>query len=183
MFSSRNRIKLGMLISIIAVALFGGGCAMNARPEKMTPCSFGLVNKHPQTVSLHVFGGGPSGFNHPTEISDADFLSALTKAVQESQVFSQIAADSDAAYILTVNIAYSANKDVGFDMKDTLTATWELRSTHPNGVVWKDIITTDFTSKFGDALDGGKRFRLAREGAARKNIQTGLQEISALELD
>ena len=49
-------------------------------------------------------------------------------------------------------------------------------------VVMKKTIKSSSTATFGDAAAAVTRIRLAVEGAAKKNIELGLQEISSLSL-
>ena len=183
MFTSRKRFSQVSLTIILAIAPFLGGCAMNARPKNMTPSSFEVVNKHSKAVCIQIIGDVRGSFDWPTGVLNADFQSALTEAIMKSEVFSKVSADSNADYVLTVDIAAASHQKAGVKLGDTMTARWELRSTRPNAVVWKDIITTDFTATGGDAFVAMKRFRLAREGAARENIRTGIQEISDVKLE
>ena len=172
-----------VFLILLAVAPFLEGCATDAHPQNMVPVSFNLLTRHSKTVSLVIGGGRPTHAMTGADIPNAVFQSALAEAIMKSKVFAQVSDDSSADYILKVTIDTSARQPSGFDLKDTMTATWEIRSRQSNIAVWKDLITTDFTATMHDSALGGKRFRMAREGAARENIKTGIQEISTLKLE
>jgi hypothetical protein len=179
--ASGKIVLLGVFLILLAIAPFLEGCATDAQSQNIVPTSFKLVTLHPKTVSLVIEGGRATNPMMGADIPNSVFQSALTEAITKSKVFTQVSDYSSSDYILKVSINASARQPQGFDLKDTMTATWELRSTHSNIVVWKDLIATDFTATMHDSfINAGKRFRMAREGAARENIQTAIEEISAL---
>jgi hypothetical protein len=49
--------------------------------------------------------------------------------------------------------------------------------------VWHKTITSSYTAPFSAAFVGVTRLRLAMEGAARKNIEQAIQDISQLRLE
>lgn len=70
----------------------------------------------------------------------------------------------------------------GMSFTVNLEATWVLLKQSDRSVALKKSIRSSHTATFDDSAIGVTRLRLAVEGAARKNIEQGLQEIGALAL-
>jgi hypothetical protein len=49
--------------------------------------------------------------------------------------------------------------------------------------VWRKAISSAYTAAFSEAFIGATRLRMATEGAARKNIEQVMQELSNLHLE
>jgi len=63
-----------------------------------------------------------------------------------------------------------------------VTAHWQLTRMVPRQVVFQEVIPSSYTATVSDAFAAITRLRLAEEGAARANIQDGLNRLAQLKL-
>lgn len=169
------------LLGVAALTFLIGGCASAAQSGAMVPQTM-TVSGHSGSVSVEVTGGKETNPLWTSEISSADYRVALERAIDESAVFPEIVPSAEADYTLRVTLQKLAQDPVGFKMQVVLTSEWTLLARESSSVLWKDVLTTPYEATVGDAFVGVKRLRLANEGAARKNIETGLTELSKLTL-
>jgi hypothetical protein len=90
---------------------------------------------------------------------------------------------SEGDYALHVTINNQEMGERGFaDMDVDVMTSWELRDNKTSKVLWQDVVTTNFKATVGDAFNGAHRYRMAKEKAAQKNIQMGIQALSKLSM-
>lgn len=169
------------LLTLPAMA-FMAGCATPAKVANMVPQDYSLAAKHPQSVHVDIYGGEETNPMLASKISDHDFKDALVLAIQKSKAFSSVVEIDGADYRLEVSIANLSQPMAGIDMTVTLSSFWKLTKVGATEPVWDDTVYSTYTAKFGDALVGITRLRLATEGAGRENIKEGLRLVSELEL-
>lgn len=171
------------LLVLSATALLLGGCASPAQSGAMVPTSLGPVSKHTQSISLNVTGGSPTSAAGASQISNEDYTTALTQAIEQSGLFAKVIPPGQAGdYHLEISIVRLQQPMMGFSMTATIETNWTLTRISDHSVVWQKAITTSHTTKTSEALAGVKRLRLATEGSARDNIQDAIQQMSALNL-
>ena len=173
-----------LLLPLLAVAgLFLGGCATPAQSTAMVAMPTGSISKHAEVVSLNVTGGSETSAAGASQISNADFASALGQSIQQSGLFAKIGlAGQPSDYHLEVSIVKLQQPLMGFSMTATIETNWTLTHQSDHAVVWRKAITTSHTAKAGEAFVGTTRLRLATEGAARDNIQDAISQMSAVTL-
>ncbi len=110
------------------------------------------------------------------QIADEDFAQALRKSIMQSGLFRKALEKGLATYQLHAFIA-QINHPI-FGMSSTVVASMEvnytLARTTPKEVLWQKAVVSTFT-----ALS----LQSAKEGAARKNIEQAIQEMSQLQLE
>lgn len=173
-------LHASLLLVLAATGLLLGGCASPAQSGAMVPTSLGPVSKHTQSVSLNVTGGSPTSSMGASQISNEDYTTALSQAITQSGLFAKVIPAGD--YHLEVAIVRLQQPMMGFSMTATIETNWTLTRLSDHSVAWQKAITSSHTAKTSDALAGVKRLQLATEGAARDNIQDGIQQLSALTL-
>jgi hypothetical protein len=169
-------------IGALALVWILSGCATPAKVANMTPSEISITNKHPHTVSTAVVGGEETSSLGMSKVSDTRFQKALTNAILESAVFSDVVSIGGSDYHLRVVITNLGQPMAGFDMTVTLTSHWELTKQGDSRPFWQSFVSTKYTATVGDAFVGVERIRVANEGAARANIKDGLQQLSELSL-
>jgi len=175
------RILIATLLAV--TGLFIGGCATPAQSNAMIPTSMGTVTKHQESVSLNVTGGSETSAAGASQISNADFASALGQSIQQSGLFAKIIpAGQSSDYHLEVAIVRLQQPMFGFSMTATIETNWTLTKVSDHTVAWRKAITTSHTAKTGEAFAGVTRLRLATEGAARDNIQDAISQLSGVTL-
>jgi hypothetical protein len=173
-----------LFVSVLALSgLFLGGCATPAQSNAMVPTSMGSVTRHAESLSLSVTGGSGTSAAGASQISNADFASALGQSIQQSGLFAKIIpAGQSGDYHLEVAIVRLQQPMFGFSMTATIETNWTLTRLSDHAVIWRKAITTSHTAKAGEAFAGVTRLRLATEGAARDNIQDAITQMSAVAL-
>lgn len=111
----------------------------------------------------------------------ADYAEGLKQALRESGVFREVVSAADADYGLNVSFV-SENETGTLDKTVELTTKWILTRCSDGEDLLRETISTTYTAKLGEAFDGGKRLRLANEGAGRENIKEGIRRLSSLRL-
>ncbi|MDB6166533.1 MAG: hypothetical protein JWQ83_1673 [Lacunisphaera sp.] len=179
-----SKILQNLLILLLALAgLLAGGCATPAQSNAMVPTALGAITSHHGSITVNVTGGSATSAAGASQISNADFASALSQSIQQSKLFTTLLPAGPATdYHLEVTIVRLQQPMFGLSMTATFETNWTLSSLSDKAIVWRKAITTSHTVGAGEALAGVTRLRLATEGAARDNIQNAITQISALPL-
>jgi hypothetical protein len=148
----------------------------------MIPETYEVISRHDKSVKLGVEGGRETSPIGRSQISSEEFAIALEESIKKSKVFRQVVKSGETDYILEVQILSVEQPNVGFDMEVKVAANWRILDMKSGKEVWQRIIITNFTAGMGDALGGVTRLRIANEGAAKKNIERGILEVSRLSL-
>jgi hypothetical protein len=170
------------LILSLAVVAAVSGCASPAGKEGMLAQNVQVAHKHDRTVAVTAAGGAATGAMDSSNIADADFKTAIETSITQHQVFKSVVQGKDADYELVVTIVQLDKPIFGLTFTVNLEATWVLVRQSDRSVALKKSIRSSHTATFDDSAMAVTRLRLAVEGAARKNIEQGLQELGALSL-
>ena len=168
---------------LLTAIMFCAGCASATRPEAMIPQIHLPVHKSPSNVVVEVLGGKETSAMWLSQISDEDFAHALRQSIEQSGLFAQALKDGSSKYLLQAFIAQMNQPLFGGDMTVSMEVNYHLARTELKQVVWRKAVYSTYTASFGDAIGGATRLRLANEGAARKNIEQAIQEMSQLQLE
>jgi hypothetical protein len=179
---SNARICLIPLVVAIGIAALSG-CTYPARVMELVPENYDMLHYHDGSVQISVDGGKETSMSTTLcEISNDVYREALTQAIKESGLFKEIPS-SNGDYALHVTINNQEMGERGFaDMDVDVMTSWELRDNKTSKVLWKDVMTTNYKATVSDAFNGAHRYRMAKEKAAQKNIQLGIQALSKLSL-
>lgn len=169
-----------VLTSLAAVFLYG--CASSANREGMTAQNLQINKHHEHSVAVKTSGGNETGAMDSSNITDEDFKGAIEESIKQSKVFKSLIQGKDSDYELAVSIVQLDKPVFGLTFTVNLEAAWVLMKQSDRSVVMKKSIKSSHSATFGDAAVGITRLRLAVEGAAKKNIELGLQEIARLTL-
>nr|WP_314627034.1 hypothetical protein [uncultured Noviherbaspirillum sp.] len=167
-------------VSLLAALFLVGGCASPPMQEAMVPTNVAIAKKHPESVRLNVAGGADaeSGLGVSNEALEA----ALTQAISESKLFSQVVKGKGGDYVLTANV-FNVNQPMfGMAMTVKMEVGWTLQRASDDKTVWQEAIRSEHTSTPGEAFAGVTRVRLATEGAVRNNIAEAMSKLAALSL-
>jgi hypothetical protein len=143
----------------------------------------GEVHHSKETVSVVVTGGSQTSSTGLSQISDKDFAQALRESIEKSGLFAKALEGQGGTYRLQAYIGELAQPFVGFDMTVTMEVGYTLMEARSEKVVWKKAIRSTYTATTKDAIVAATRVQRANEGAARKNIEQALSEISKLNLE
>jgi hypothetical protein len=177
-----NKSLSSLMLSLIALAALLTGCATPATSVGMTPTSYEIAKKHPNTVSLSIKGGSETSPMYKSQISNEDFSTALIEAIKSSQTFSKVIQGPGGDYVLDITIFNLDQPSFGGSFTVKIEVGWILKRADNNTTVWQESIKSEHTATLSDALAAVKRLRLATEGAAKANIREGLAKISKLNL-
>jgi hypothetical protein len=143
----------------------------------------GAVHHSKETVSVVVTGGKETSSTAASQISSKDFAEALRDSIEKSGLFSKAMDTPGGTYKLGAYIGELAQPVLGFDMTVTMEVGYTLTDTRSGKAVWKKSIRSTYTATTKDAFVGATRLQMANEGAARKNIEEAITEISKLDLE
>ena len=171
--------------SILLVLLIGTavGCASSAKPQAMISVPVSPVHRSASDVVVAAIGGKETSAMLVSQISNADFALALRDSFDKAGLFKQALASGPARYALDAFIVQLNQPMFGGSMTVSMEVSYTLSRTEPKEVLWKKGISSTYTAAFSEAFVGATRLQMANEGAARKNIEQVIQEISSLKLD
>jgi len=108
---------------------------------------------------------------------------ALRQSIEQSGLFAQALKEGSAEYLLQAFIAQINQPFFGSSMTVSMEVNYHLTRTELKQVVWQKAVSSTYTAPFGEAFVAATRLQLANEGAARKNIEQAIQEMSQLRLE
>lgn len=160
-----------------------GACATATNPEAMAVRVHVESYKSISSPVLVVVGGGSETSSMgASQISNADFQSAIVESIHQTGLFSQvIETATNSSYTLRATIVDIEQPVMGFSMTVNLEVAWSLSHSDAAKPIWQQSHHSTYTAAAGEAFAGVTRLRLATEGAARENISWALDEISKLE--
>lgn len=179
-FSIRN-----ILLSIICVVMVVGGvsgCVSPAKSTGMTVRDAKIQKQHPYSVKIVVEGGSSTDSLGFTPVSNEAFAKAVANSIIGLKLFSEVRNDGNVDYLLSIQIFSIEQQPIGFNLTTHVEVGWSLVDVVTGKRVMRKIINSSYTATVGEAFAGVKRMRLATEGAAKKNIEEGIQEIAKLDL-
>jgi len=172
----------GALLSICIVSLLGG-CATATNSQAMVAqSSDGVYFETIQgSLSVLVVGGKQTSSISTSQISNADFKSAITDSIKKTKLFSSVIENaSESNYILRSIIVDLEQPSFGFSMTVNLEVAWSLTRSGEKAPIWKDTHISTYTASYSEAFAGVTRLRVATEKAAKRNIGWALETISNL---
>lgn len=182
-----DSMKSGKTYCSLTVLLIGTllltSCVTSVVLENLVPDRFvGFYKKHPYSIRLAA-GGGPEPNPHITTITitNEEYQQALEATLKKAGVFSKITEGMDADYSLNVFI-FDVEFTGVFELTFKLESIWKLTHVGTGKVIMYKSIISSNTVTVGDAFVGVTRYRIVREGAVRKNIQSGIESLSLLNL-
>jgi hypothetical protein len=176
-------MKSAASILLLVLIWAAVGCASSAKPEAMISVPAAPVHRSASDVVVTAIGGKETSAMLVSQISNADFALALRDSFDKAGLFKKALASGFAHYALDAFIVQVNQPMFGASMTVSMEVSYTLSRTEPKEVLWKKGISSTYTASFGEALVGATRLRMANEGAARKNIEQIIQEISSLKLD
>lgn len=176
-----NLYRYFAVIGLLVWATLGLGCATPAKPSAMIPASYELKGRHSFSVSVSGEGGKKTNPLWTSEISTEDFVIAVEESLRGSGVFSSVIRGDQGDYHLHVALVSVDQPLIGFSLTVRISSRWSLTDKSGKSV-FDDFVRSEHTATVKDAFAAVERLRLANEGAARKNIQLGIEKLSALTL-
>jgi len=171
-------------LSLLLVAiLLCSGCATGARPEAMMASTSQSIHQSSSSVVVAVMGGKATSSIGASQIADEDFEQALRQSIEQSRLFAHALKDGTANYQLQAFITQINQPMFGASMTVSMEVGYTLARIEPKEVVWRKAVSSTYTAPFSSAFVGATRLRLANEGAAKKNIELAIHEISQLRLE
>lgn len=175
---TRSAWPLFMIATLVV-----GGCASAAKPEAMLARINVPVHQSQSDVNVTVIGGKETSKMWVSQISDQDFAQALQDSIMQSGLFRRAMGNGVAAFELQAFIVGLNQPMFGASMTVSMEVNYSLARMNPKEVIWQKAVTSTYTAPFSEAFVGATRLRKANEGAARKNIEQAITEISQLRLD
>lgn len=115
---------------------------------------------------------------HTSEVGAPAFKKALKESLKMTQLLAP--ASSRGEYELSVDLESVDQPFMGASMSVTSAANYLLINNATHDVTFDQRIEATYRAKFGDAILGMKRLRLANEGSIKKNIRIFLERLLSL---
>ena len=148
------------------------GCASPAKPAAMIAHNFPKATTTHEPVVVQVTGGAKTDPMWTSKIASDDF--------RKTSLFRSAETNGACAYRLEVRLEVLEQPMFGFDLTVNLRADWKLSDSKDNRELWHERVVSTHTATVGDAFAAIERLRIANEGAARKNIEQGLEKLAAV---
>ena len=175
-----KRIANTLCVSVMALTI--AACATPANRAAMTVASVPTAKKFQSSASVHVTGGADAAANQGPTIGNEELKAAIEDSIKNSKLFKTVAQGRGGDYELNVFITKIDRPLGGFSMTVNMEAGWSVTRVLDKSVVLRKVIDSSYTATMSDSVAGHTRIRLAVEGAARNNINKGLEAVSALDL-
>lgn len=163
-----------MLLVFGLIFMLNSGCGSTIKSINMIPGSMESSNQFGNSVTVKVSG-------EKSVKTTETFKEAVEESLKKYAVFSDVIHKGDANYLLKIEIK-ELSQPAGFNMEVHLVTSWSLTDLKTQKMIWRDLISSDYIAKLGEAFTGWKRMRIATEGAMRNNIRRGLEELSRIHL-
>ena len=173
-------IRLAPLL--ILLGLVCSGCPASIKSEAMIPLAPISVHKSTSDVGIAVLGATDISAPKPVRISDEDFAQSLRESFEKSGLFRKSVTGAQAAYQLQAVFVQLDYALPGLEVQASMEVNYTLASTAQKKVLWERGVFTTHAVGYGESLIPMTRLQLATEGAARRNIEQAIQEISKLQL-
>jgi hypothetical protein len=164
----------------LAVSVMLSGCASAPVGANIVP-TVNVSTHHAATVAVSastMLGkAAPDGKNEAGKLIE----DAITSAITQSKVFSQVVQRGDAQYTLTTLLISNDLPVFAATMTSKCEMGWTLTKADGSSV-WKQIILSQGVTAGSEAFVGAERARMATERAIRDNISQALTAISGLNL-
>jgi hypothetical protein len=166
-------------LAAVALAALLAGCATPSDPGAMAVRDVRATAPVSESISINVTGGRATDPMMMSQISNADFREALKQSFLSAGLTGAVP-DKDGRYRLDAYIGALDQPFIGGDFTVKMEVAYTLTDVAANKVVWQKSISSSYTARISDTALGVERLRLANEGAARRNIEAVVQELSKL---
>ena len=174
----RNLLMLatqaGLLLVLAACASAPSTTAMQASAPMVAR------SKAPGGVVVRASGGRETSNMTGAAIADADLKTAIEASLAAAGLFDGRDKVAATRYALQANIVQLSKPSFGASFTVDLEIAWTLVDTKLGTTLLRKSIQSSNTATMSDAVVGANRMRMAIEGAARKNIEAAIRELSAL---
>jgi len=176
MIATRSLI-VAAVTTLIASAMVG--CASPAQRAAMEsgavmPARLSIGSN----VRVSVSGGQDTSAVGAPAIADADLKAAIEASILKASLFESVRQDF-ADFDLVARIIEVQRPVAGFSFTVTLEIAWQLVRASDQKILFRKSIRSEHTTGALESFAGVTRLRMAIEGAAKKNIEVFLQEVSS----
>lgn len=171
---------------ILGFIILLSGCATPARVDQMvvsgTPSQrIAQTPLHNNVAIRDVTGGQETNPMWKSNVGSSEFSQALEESLRSVGLLA--ANRQTGSHTLTVHLQNVDQPFIGLDMTVTATVNYIVAERATNKEVFNKTVAIPYTAKFGDALLGMERLKLANEGAIRINITQLIEELLKLKID
>lgn len=172
-----------LIVSTVLLALLTG-CATPAAVSNMSV--FTSQRTAPADLKnaiavADVTGGRETNPMWISQVSSADFRSALEDSLANAGIFERVLSTSK--YRLIANLNQLEQPAFGIDMTVTSTIKYTVVDTKTGKDVYSRLIRAPFTAGFSDSPLGSTRVRIATEGSIKKNIEMLINDLLMMKTD
>lgn len=182
--SDATRTGWAARLLALATAVLLAACAAPAQRANMevgAPPVQARANDH--TVAVRVSGGDQPDNADFAGIPNDEFKAAIEASLKRAGAFGNVlSSPAGAGYVLNASIVGVRRPAMGFSFTVDMEVAWTLTRQRDGAALLRKAITSTHTATTSEAFAAVTRLRLAVEGAARKNIESLLKQLAAVEL-
>jgi len=171
------RILLAVSLLLVTAAC-SSGARTGAMVSPLTEANM-IADDNPAKNAVEVAGVTGGKDTNPlwtSQVGNEQFTEALKQSLQ----LHTLLAENDGRYKLVTELQEIKQPFAGFSMTVKVDVRYVLTDTQTDETLFDEVIHTEYTAAFGDALVGSKRLQLANEGAIKSNITDIIGRIVAL---
>jgi hypothetical protein len=170
-----------ILLGILALSC--SGCPPIVKTEGMTAQVAGPYRQGTADVLVTVFGAAEHSDRKAVQFTNDRFAQALATSLERSGLFRKAFLDTPGQYQLQANVTDVQEEVLGINLTASMTISYVLARMSPKALVWEKSITSSHTAGIGDSVISITRLQMATEGAARKNIEEVIRDLSMVKLE
>lgn len=171
------------IIFLAILVLSCSGCPPIVKTEGMTAKVTGSHGQGTADVLVTVFGAAEHSDRKAVQFTNERFAQALATSLERSGLFRKAFLDTPGQYQLQANVTDVQEEVLGINLTASMTVSYVLASMSPKALVWEKTITSSHTAGIGDSVISITRLQMATEGAARKNIEEVIHDLTLVKLE
>jgi hypothetical protein len=141
-----------------------------------------IQHQQPFSVSVKADDANEGKSFGAVGVPSEPFAEAVRSSLIKYGVFRSVITTSAGDYLLEADILKVGEPIGGFTMTVSMAVRWKLTHISTGKVVFQQTTFKAHTATVGDAFAGAARERMAKEGAARENIEAALDRLAQLKL-
>ena len=178
------KTNLAAVALLIGFATVISGCASPARVGNMTattaPSQRIAESSLRDNIAIKdVTGGQETNPMWKSDVGTPEFQQALEASLRTAGL---LASTNEGRYMLSTRLENLDQPVIGLDFTVTASVSYMVTERATGKEVYSRKIAVPFTAKFGDALMGVERLKLANEGAVKVNITQFIQDLYGLHI-
>ena len=174
-----NAARFVRPLAVLALLILVTACASPARVDGMVAGHHGQQDPSSSflrdaVVVQQVSGGRETNPMWTSQVDSTSFRIALERSLEQAGLLSDGRMED---HWLSAELQWLEQPILGASFTVKASVRYQLISSATEEPVYERVIQTAYTARFGDALIGTQRMKLANEGAIRMNIEQLIDDL------